>query len=109
MASNAAEADHGQHIATAGTSGLPVPIDPARHRRFEVLGLHADRALIRQLARRLTTNDPAATRLRSTVSWALANEESKTGGILAVLRRATLVGADLDLTRTREGGRGTDL
>ena len=54
--------------------------------RFEVIGLDADRALIRQLARRLTTNDPDATRLRSAVSRALASEESKTGGILAALQ-----------------------
>ena len=36
--------------------------------RFEVLGLHADRDLIRSLARRLAENDPDAVRIRAAVS-----------------------------------------
>ena len=53
--------------------------------RFEVLGRDADRDLIRSLARRLAEDSPAA------------------------LRRSPLVGADLDVTRPREGGRHVDI
>ena len=77
--------------------------------RFEVLGLDADRDLIRSLARRLAAGGPVAARIRSTVSRAIATEPPKTGGILAALRRSPLVGADLDLTRAREEGRRIDL
>ena len=38
-----------------------------------------------------------------------ADEPPKKGGILAALRRSPLVGADLDLTRSREAGRKVDL
>ena len=77
--------------------------------RFEVLGRDADRDLIRSLARRLAEDGPDATRLRSTVSQAVNREPPKRGGILAALRRSPMVGADLDLTRTREEGRKVDL
>jgi hypothetical protein len=74
--------------------------------RFEVLGRDADRELIRSLARRLAEDDPEASRLRATVSRSMAGEPPQRGGILAALRRSPLVGAaDLDLTRSREGGR----
>lgn len=77
--------------------------------RFEVLGRDADRDLIRSLARRLSQDTPEAAKLRSTVSKSLAGESPKSGGILAALRRSPLVGADLDLSRSREKGRKTDL
>ena len=77
--------------------------------RFEVLGLDADRKLIRSLARRLAENGPAAKRLRTTVSSSLSGESPKRGGILAALRRSPLVGADLDVTRVVTRGRKTDL
>jgi hypothetical protein len=77
--------------------------------RFEVLGLDADRDLIRSLARRLAEEGPEASRIRSTVSRTIATEPPKTGGILAALRRSPLVDADLDLARAREEGRGIDL
>jgi hypothetical protein len=73
--------------------------------RFEVLGRDADRDLIRSLARRLAGDDPEASRLRAAVSQTLAGEPPQKGGILAALRASALVGADLDLTRTREEGR----
>jgi len=73
--------------------------------RFEVLGLDADRELIRALARRLAEDRPEAARLRSTVQGTLSGEPSTKGGILAALRRSPLVGADLDLPRQREDGR----
>ena len=76
--------------------------------RFEVLGLDADRKLIRSLARRLAENGPAAKRLRATVNDTLSGAPKK-GGILAALRRSPLVGADLDVTRVVTRGRKIDL
>ncbi len=73
--------------------------------RFEVLGRDADRALIRSLARRLAEDGPEASRLRAAVRQTIAGEPPRKGGVLAALRRSPLVGADLDLTRPREGGR----
>ena len=73
--------------------------------RFEVLGRDADRDLIRTLARRLAEDGPDASRLRAAVSQTIAGEPPKKGGILAALRRSPLVGADLDLNRSREEGR----
>jgi hypothetical protein len=73
--------------------------------RFEVLGRHADRDLIRSLARRLAEDGPEASRLRAAVSQTIAGEPPMKGGILAALRRSPLVGADLDLTRPHEEGR----
>jgi hypothetical protein len=77
--------------------------------RFEVLGLDADRELIRSLAKRLAENDPDAVQIRATVSRTIAGEPPRKGGILAALRRSPLVGADLDLARSRETGRKVDL
>jgi hypothetical protein len=74
--------------------------------RFEVLGLSADRKLIRSLAKRLAENGPAAKRLRATVHQTLS---PKKGGILAALRHSPLVGADLAVTRVVTRGRKTDL
>jgi hypothetical protein len=73
--------------------------------RFEVLGRDADRDLIRSLARRLAEDGPDASRLRAAVSQTITGEPPKKGGVLAALRRSPLVGADLDLTRSREEGR----
>jgi hypothetical protein len=77
--------------------------------RFEVLGLHKDRDLIRSLARRLAEEGPDAARLRASVSRTISGEAQKTGGILAALRRSPLVGSDLDLSRHRVAGRKIDL
>jgi len=77
--------------------------------RFEVLGLEGDRELVRGLAKRLAENGPEAERLRQAVNRSLAGPSPRKGGILAALRRSPLVGADLDLTRTRETGRKVDL
>ena len=73
--------------------------------RFEVLGLDADRDLIRSLAKRLAEGDSNAAQIRASVSQTIAGEPPKKGGILAALRRSPLVGADLDLTRSHEAGR----
>jgi hypothetical protein len=77
--------------------------------RFEVLGLAADRELIRSLAKRLATNDSEATRIRTSVQRTVAGEPPQKGGILKALRNSPLVGAELDLERTRETGRDVDL
>ena len=54
--------------------------------RFEVLGLDADRELIRSLARRLAENGADAPRIRATVRRTIAGEPPRRGGILAALR-----------------------
>ena len=77
--------------------------------RFEVLGLDADRRLIRSLAKRLAEDDPDAARIRATISRTIAGEPPQKGGILAALRRSPLVAADLDHTRSHEPGRKVDL
>jgi hypothetical protein len=77
--------------------------------RFEVLGRDADRDLIRSLARRLAEDTPEASELRAAVSSSIAGEPPQHGGILAALRRSPLVGADLNLSRSREEGRKVHL
>lgn len=77
--------------------------------RFEVLGLDADRDLIRALARRLAENGSDAARIRAAVGRSMAGEPPRKGGILDALRRSPLVGADLDLARSHETGRKLDL
>ena len=70
--------------------------------RFEILGLDADRELIRALARRLAEGDGEADRIRVAITRAIAGQGPKKGGILDALRRSPLVGADLDLARPRK-------
>jgi hypothetical protein len=77
--------------------------------RFEVLGLAADRELIRSLAKRLAAGDDGAARIRATMSRSVSGELSGRGGILGALRRSPLVGADLKLKRSRERGRKAGL
>ncbi len=74
--------------------------------RFEVLGLDADRELIRSLARRLAGDGPDSARIRATVRRTILGEQPKKGGILNALRRSPLVGADLDLNRPVTPGPG---
>lgn len=77
--------------------------------RFEVLGLNADRNLIRALARRLAENGPDAPQLRAVVAKTVAGEPRKKGGVLAALRNSPLAGIELDLSRSREKGRKVEL
>lgn len=77
--------------------------------RFEVLGLDADRDLIRSLARRLAEGGPEAAQVREVVTRTISGEPPRTGGILAALRRSPLVGADLAMPRSRNSGRPVDL
>ena len=76
--------------------------------RFEVLGLDADRELIRTLARRLAEKGPQAQQLRAAVSQ-LSAKPVKKGGILAALRRSPLIGSDVELKRDRSQGRRVTL
>jgi len=77
--------------------------------RFEVLGLDADRELVRSFAKRLADNGPDAALLRATVCRAIAGEPPNRGGILRALRRSPLVGADLEIKRPATVGRRIDL
>jgi hypothetical protein len=77
--------------------------------RFEVLGLDADRDLIRSLAKRLAEGDPDAARIRAVLDRTMSGQPPKKGGILAALRRSPLVGTDLTLARSHEAGRKVDL
>jgi hypothetical protein len=77
--------------------------------RFEVLGRDADRELIRSIARRLAEDSPEASELRAVVAGAITGEPPRKGGILEALRRSPLVGADLDLTRSRKEGRKVEI
>jgi len=77
--------------------------------RFEVLGLDADRELIRSLARRLADDRADSVEIRATVRRTISGEPPKKGGILTALRRSPLVGADLDLRRPATAVRRVDL
>jgi hypothetical protein len=77
--------------------------------RFEVLGLDADRDLIRSLARRLAGGDFDSAQIRATLRRTIAADQPKTGGIVSALRRSPLVGADLDLRRLSAIARKVDL
>jgi hypothetical protein len=77
--------------------------------RFEVLGLEADRELIRSLAKRLAEDSLEAAEIRTTIRRTVLGAEPKRGGILSALRRSPLVGADLDLKRPTTASRKVDL
>jgi hypothetical protein len=64
---------------------------------------NAQKRALRNSRAKLVKQDAA--RIRTAVSRATAGEPSKRGGILAALRRSPLVGADLNLARSREGSR----
>ena len=77
--------------------------------RFEVLGLNGDKALIREVARRLAENGPESARIRDVVTKTILRESPKKGGVYAWLRNSPLVGADLDLERVKGEVREIDL
>lgn len=74
--------------------------------RVEIVARNADRDLIRALAKRLAGDSPDAAEIRAAVSRMIAAELPEQGGILAVLRRSPLVGANLVFSRPKEFGRG---
>lgn len=75
--------------------------------RFEVLGLDADRELIRTIARRLAEQGGDADALREAIQRALSPPAARVGGVLAALRRSPLQA--LDLSRERNRGRDVAL
>ena len=77
--------------------------------RFEVLGLEADRELIRSLAKRLAENSPDSMQIRAAVGRTLAGDPPRKGGILDALRRSPLVGSDLNVRRAVAAERKVDL
>ena len=77
--------------------------------RFEVLGLGADRELIRSLAKRLADDGPDSARIRAAVRHAISRQPPAKGGILGALRRSPLVGAELNLERPAAADRKVDL
>jgi hypothetical protein len=76
-----------------------------RMARFEVRGLDADRELIRSLAKQLAEGGPDAARIRASVRQALMSKPPKK---VAALRNSPLIGADLNLSRSRAAGRKID-
>ena len=77
--------------------------------RFEVLGLDADRELIRALAKRLADNSRDSGRIRAAVRRTISGERPNKGGVLSALRRSPLVGAELNLKRAVPADRKVDL
>lgn len=77
--------------------------------RFEVLGLGADRDLIRSLAKRLADEGPHSARIRAEVRRTISAEPPHKGGILNALRRSPLVGAELNLKRPVAADRKVDV
>jgi hypothetical protein len=73
--------------------------------RFTVLGLEADRDLIRSLAQRLSEEGSDAATLRLVLNRAISADSAKKGGIFDAFLRSPLVGVDLELTRTVEQAR----
>ncbi len=77
--------------------------------RFEVLGLDRDKALIREMARRLAEGGAESARIRDVVTKTVSKEPSKKGGVIAALRSFPLEDAELDLERLRTEPREIDL
>jgi len=77
--------------------------------RFEVLGLGADRDLIRSLARRLAAESPDSARIRAELRRTISGQPPGKGGILNALRRSPLVGAEFSLERPATAERRADL
>ncbi|NEI70565.1 hypothetical protein GR212_13365 [Rhizobium lusitanum] len=77
--------------------------------RFEVLGLDSDKALIRDMARRLAEGGTQSAQIRDVLMKTVSGEPPKKGGVYAWLRSSPLVGADIDLERVRTEVREIDL
>ncbi len=77
--------------------------------RFEVMGRDEDKALIRDLAKRLAEDDAQAEALRATLAKSVTDEPATKGGILRALRASPLVGTDLDMARTKDDSLPLDL
>jgi hypothetical protein len=77
--------------------------------RFEVIGRRSDRELVRALARRLAEEGPESDQLRAVVKRTIGGAPPAKGGIVRALMASPLVGSELDLARSHEGGRMVDL
>ena len=77
--------------------------------RFEVRGLDSDKTLLRDLAKRLAADDPAAQQLRLELGQKLAPPDNERGGIWRWLRASPLVGVDWYIEREFTTGRKIDL
>jgi hypothetical protein len=99
-----------------GTSAQARAVDNYRKRlrkrgmaRFEVLGLKKDKELIREVARQLAEDTPAAEDLRASVREKATPDVRKRGGLLKMLRNSPLMGVELNLKRRRVSPRRVDL
>ena len=77
--------------------------------RYEVRGLARDKDLVRKLARKLSTNNAEAVRLRAEVAKELGEKPLSGKEIWDALRRSPLVGAELNLEREIVPPRDVDL
>lgn len=77
--------------------------------RFEVVGRFEDRALLRDIARRLATNDEAAAKLREAVQVPPHRFEGTRGEIAKWLLRSPLVGSGLTFEREQVEPRDVEL
>jgi len=77
--------------------------------RFEVRGLDGDKALIRELAKKLSADNDAARNLRSTLARELAAGKVGYKNLAEWLRASPLVGVDWYVERPFEPGRKIDL
>ncbi len=100
---------HGQFLTGTSDQNYRKRLNQRGMSRFEVLGLDADRELIRALAKRLADICPDSAQIRATVRRTISGEPPKKGGILNALPRSPLVGADLNLNRPVTADRKVDL
>src|SRR5205085_1601335 len=77
--------------------------------RYEVRGLESDKALVREVAKRLAENGAAADELRRTLRRTLAPQPEERGGVWRWLRASPLVGIDWHIEREFTTGRKVDL
>jgi hypothetical protein len=77
--------------------------------RFEVRALDRDKALIREVAKRLAVGDADAQKLRADLSQRVEAAAGERGGIWRALRRSPLVGSGIEFKREVSDGRKIDL
>ncbi len=77
--------------------------------RFEVRALDKDKALIREVAKRLAAGDADARKLRTELQQKVEAGADERGGIWRALRRSPLVGSGVEFKREVSDGRKIDL
>jgi len=77
--------------------------------RYEVRGLESDKALVKDVAKRLAENGPAAEELRRTLKSKVAPLPEERGAVWRWLRASPLVGVDWHIEREFTTGRKVDL